>query len=448
MIDFNLKLNILIENLSAVGKQIKAISCIEYPILHIIANTTEQTEEEYDTLDKFIIEAAYKYKAVSISILSALTDLHPRILLNRCKQLSKEKYINILDQDVIIPVDAGITRINDPVYERLIKKTRTFLLDGVTHNPLPAYFYRDGLEFLLSEEIKDAFGKKIINPCMVHTPPGPQLVDSILAIKQESRIDYHIPVGLKEFNDYDFKLMTFPVGIVFIEGENNEITKRLLNCNEPYADFATTEMWEVVLQKDLRQTCITWNSTSRTDHQEQRTFLTSGWGKHGSGNEQSVYDLSPLTVVALLKNHFKLSNIETNCLQITSKDLILTIDHTFFTQKQTYKRRLLEAALNKKEYIYFRPKRGVWFVTVNIIVNDPLIIDCVQLYQQIRNGIVFEDLLALYPEQEYPKLRKLLLTIEQFDYLEELDILLYMHTRKSKPLYSLTTLIDSDENYS
>jgi|GEM_PF-5291655 len=59
MIQFNLNIDLFYEYELKSGSSVKAIATIEYPIIHLIAKTIEVTEEEYDELDRFIVQTAH-----------------------------------------------------------------------------------------------------------------------------------------------------------------------------------------------------------------------------------------------------------------------------------------------------------------------------------------------------------------------------------------------------
>ena len=90
MIQFNLNIDLFYEFELAKDSEVKAIACIEYPILHIIAKT-ETTEEDYDHLDRFIVDAAFKSNGINIENLSDLTGINTSVFWYRAKELVRTR---------------------------------------------------------------------------------------------------------------------------------------------------------------------------------------------------------------------------------------------------------------------------------------------------------------------------------------------------------------------
>ncbi len=135
MIHFNLNIDLFYDFELMSGSEIKAISCIEYPVLHIIAKTIETVEEDYDELDKFIVRTALKCQGIRTEQLAELTGVNRNIFVYRAEELEKQQYI-IFANDIIQIKDKGNKFVNDTTFERQIERTRSFLLDGSTHSEL------------------------------------------------------------------------------------------------------------------------------------------------------------------------------------------------------------------------------------------------------------------------------------------------------------------------
>ena len=104
MIHFNLNIERLYEAELKNDSEVKAIACIEYPVIHIIAKTLESMEEDYDGLDRFIVQTAYRHLGVSLNQFSELTGLNPGVFRYRAEELVKQQYISFVD-DIISPIE-------------------------------------------------------------------------------------------------------------------------------------------------------------------------------------------------------------------------------------------------------------------------------------------------------------------------------------------------------
>src|ERR1700741_1431597 len=108
MIQFNLNIDLFYEFELKKDSEVKAIACIEYPVIHIIAKTTETTEEDYDHLDRFIVDAARKTDGISIDDIADLTGISPSVFLYRAKALQRQNLVTIENLEKIFPEKLGI----------------------------------------------------------------------------------------------------------------------------------------------------------------------------------------------------------------------------------------------------------------------------------------------------------------------------------------------------
>jgi len=140
MIYFNLNIDLFFENEADANSYIKAITCIEYPILHIIAKTLENSEEEYDLIDRFILKAALINPINCIQTLAGLTGIKKELFEYRSNELEKQGLITYDGSGNINLLHDGIEYISNEHFPRYVHKTRSFLLDGITHEPLLRFF--------------------------------------------------------------------------------------------------------------------------------------------------------------------------------------------------------------------------------------------------------------------------------------------------------------------
>lgn len=252
MIHFNLNIKLFYNFELENDSKIRAIAVIEYPILYIIAKTLETMEEEYDELDKFIVKSAYKHEGFTIQQLSELTGLGSGVFEYRVAVLEKQGYISLIG-NTIFPIEKGMKFMMESTFKREIEKTRHFLLDGVTHQPLKSYFYKDGKDYLISEDERDLYGNKLFNPSIIHNPPSKYIQQHILNIPIDERLRYNIPEGLKEIKDYDFVLKTYPVAIVFSRTRAGITKKRLIDLNGISADEECVNNWQNSLTEEIKK---------------------------------------------------------------------------------------------------------------------------------------------------------------------------------------------------
>ena len=432
MIQFNLNIDLFYEFELKNDSEVKAIACIEYPVIHIIAKTRETTEEDYDHLDRFIVDTAIIANGISIENIADLTGINPSVFLYRAKELEKQKLVLIENGLKIIPESLGIDFLNDENFEREIIRTRSFLLDGVTHLPLLSYFYKEGKENLITDNEKDKRGIKVFNPAIIPNPPDKDLKAKILSIPVDERANYNIPPGLKDITDFDFYLMTYPLTITLSRTKEGGTRKRLIDCNEFYSNEECVSHWQKDLDADIRKTeVLVAEFEKHIDNKPTKAIqFQNNWGKPRTEISKRVFNTEWSKVHSLVAKQYDLSEISKANLIVNDFEVQLKVDEKLFQSKKLNKKKLIDACIRKRDYLRQNPRTGVWLVFLDIIIADDFVLRLISLYQLLQSNISIPGLLIKY-ENDYRELRKQLVLIDRFDYLEEIDIYLFLHSRET-----------------
>jgi hypothetical protein len=432
MIQFNLNIDLFYEYELKNNSEVKAIACIEYPILHIIAKTVETMQEEYDELDKFIVQTAYKYGGFSKMHFSDLTGLGIGVFDFRVKELIKQQYISLSD-DLISPIEKGLQFLNDPTFERQIERTRSFLLDGITLQPLKGHFYKDGKENLISAEEKDLWGNKLFNPAIIFNPPSKQVQQSILDIPVDERSHYNIPVGLKGIKDYDFVLMTYPVAIVLSRAKSGIAKKKLVDLNGFYADEESVTQWQKSLQDEIgkMEVLIEEKDVTRNEATTKRTQFKNNWGKTRTADSNRIFNITKDRLKYFIQKLYGFKSIEGKSIFLNELEVGILVDRNLFESEGTDKKKLIEACLRKRDYYRQNAGTGIWLIFLELKIVDEFIQGLVDLHKLLlREETSLMDLLSNY-NNNYKVLRQHLIAIDRYDKLEELDIYLFIHSRET-----------------
>jgi hypothetical protein len=431
MIHFNLNIDLFYDTELKNDSEVKAIACIEYPVLHIIAKTLETMEEEYDELDKFIVQTAQKHEGFSIQQFVDLTGLSSGVFDFRAEELIKQQYIEV-NNETITPIEKGFEFLNDPTFEREIEKTRSFLLDGVTHQPLKSYFYKEGKENLISEDERDTWGNKLFNPAIIHNPPSKNIQQLILDISVEERLHYNIPVGLKEIKDYDFVLMTYPVTIVLSRNKSGEIQKRLIDMNGFYADEDCASHWQKSLGEEIKkiEIIIEERDVVRNEAATKKTHFKNNWAKTRTAEENRIFNVTKDKLKYFIQKLYGLQSIDDNNLFVNATEIKIKVDKNLFESEGADKKKLIESCLRKRDYYRQYEGTGVWLVFIEVMIADDFILGLVGLHSLLQEEISLQGLLLHYAN-DYKILRQNLIAIERYDKLEELDIYLFLHSRET-----------------
>lgn len=430
MIHFNLNIDLFYDFELMSGSEIKAISCIEYPVLHIIAKTIETVEEDYDELDKFIVRTALKCQGIRTEQLAELTGVNRNIFVYRAEELEKQQYI-IFANDIIQIKDKGNKFVNDTTFERQIERTRSFLLDGSTHKPLKSFFYNEGKSSLISEEEKDAFGYKLFNPAVIHSPPTRYTNQNILDIPINERVDYNIPVGLKEIIDYDFVLMTFPIAIVMARSKSGEIRKKLYDLNGFYADEKPLNTWQKLIEHEISKVEITIEEkvSVKNDQRNSKIHFRNNWPNTNSVTDNRIFNFSIEKAKPFIQRLFNLSSIDDNSIELNDYSIKINIDKKLFETKDADRKKIIESCQRKRDYIRQYEGTGVWLIFLEIIIADSFIQRLVNLHKLFKDNLPIETILSI--NTNFKLLRQDIISLGRYDKLEELDIYLFLHSRES-----------------
>lgn len=431
MIHFFLNIEKFYESELENGFEVQAVACIEYPIIHVIARTLETMEEEYDELDKFIVQTANKHDGFSIQQFSELTGLGEGVFSYRVKELVKQEYISF-ENEIIKPIAKGIEFLNNPFFEREIKKTRSFILDGVTHEPLRSYFYKEGKENLISEDERDSWGNKLFNPAIIHNPPTKSLAEFILKIPIDERIHYSIPTHLKEIKDYDFILMTYPLPIVLSKTKQGVVSKKLIDGFTRAANEENIAIWQNKLDNEIAKTevIIEERNIEREGDKSKRIHFKSNWGNTRTAIDGRIFNITKDKLKYFIQKLFGLETINENNIFQNDNEIKIKIDKDVFETKGADKKKILEACVRGRDYYRQYEGIGIWLVFLNVSIADNYIQELVDLHKLLEEETSIVNLLSNY-SNNFKVLRQNLIAIERLDDLEKLDIYLFLHSRET-----------------
>lgn len=431
MIHFNLNIDRFYETELKNDSEVKAIACIEYPVIHIIAKTLETMEEDYDGLDRFIVQTAYRHQGFSLYQFSELTGLNPGVFKFRAEELVKQQYISLVD-GIISPIEKGMEFLNDPTFEREIQKTRSVLLDGYTHQPLKNYFYKDGKDYLISEEERDSWGNKVFNPSIIHNPPARDIAQQITAIPFDDRLQYNIPVGLKEIQDYHFILMTYPLPIVFSKNKDGKVCKRIIDGFVVSSNSEGIATWQKQLEDEIEKTeiLIEEKSFDKNSQKAKKVQFKSNWGNTRTSVGSRIFNITSGQLIYFIQKLYNIQSLDEANVSLSSNEIKIKVDKKFFETQGVDKKKLLESCLRKRDYFRQNAGTGVWLVFFEIVVADDFIQRLVDLHNLLLQEITIDELLV-HHRGNYKPLRQDLISIERFDVLENLDIHLFLYARET-----------------
>ena len=206
-----------------------------------------------------------------------------------------------------------------------IVKTRSFLIDGYTHQPLKSYFYREGKDNLISDEERDSWGNKLFNPAIIHTPPTKRINALITDIPIEGRNDYNIPIGLRTIIDYDFKLMTYPIGVVFSTDSTGKINKRIVDTNGFYANEDCLKEIQNLLQEEINnlEIIVEEKETMVNESLQKKIQFKNSWSKTNILESDRIFNLTKEKAKYFIQRLYNIKSLDDNNFSVTEKDIVI-----------------------------------------------------------------------------------------------------------------------------
>lgn len=413
------------------GMEVWAIAAIEYPLIHIHATTLETADESYDQFDRYLITEVVRSGNGDIRELASITGISEQVFRLRGKVMEERGYMRFSSERILVHTEKAIEWMEAPLMERAIRRTRSFLLDGQDHQPLKAYFYKEGKDFMISEDRKDANGKKIFNPSLIHNPPSAGLKDRILSLDHDDRGNHNIPFALKDIIDYDFHLCTFPAAIVMGLGPDGQVIKELVNCNGFYSEREAMAPWGKKIAAEINNLTVQTLQIQKAEEGEKILSFRSSWGSNEPG-ESIIFckpDLNHLS--AIISRQYDINDISKDLISYTETSIELTVTKALFDLQGIKKKAILEGLVRRRDYLLQPPYMGVWLIFYKVTAGDEEMQRLTDLYAVIKTGLPMQQLLDRYLG-DVKKLRMDLVLIGAFDYLERIDIDLFMYNRENK----------------
>lgn len=179
MSNFSIDIEKYYEELSAMGRQLKGVFCIQYPIYCIHSEISDSTPDPLDNLDKVIVDF-YKVKADFTSFqIGSIIGTSKSLVQLRLEKLVSDNLLRKEDDKYFL-TEEGVSVFETKTQLRLHKQSYDFYIDGITLKPLPKVFYSYYKSKLISEHQSfyktntrtgERYLVKPFAPDMVHTPP-------------------------------------------------------------------------------------------------------------------------------------------------------------------------------------------------------------------------------------------------------------------------------------
>lgn len=449
MSHFSIDIEKYYEELSSLGRQLKGIFCLQYPIFCIHAEISDSTPDPLDNLDKVIVDF--------IKVKSDFTSFQIGSIIGTSKTLIELRIGKLISDNLLFKdennhrlTEYGVSVFENKTQVRFHKQSYDFLIDGITLKPLPRVFYNYYKSKLISENYFYSYTNRAgetkiarpFAPDLVHTPPEKnQITDLIFAIEPEEREEFGIPNGLQRIDDISFTKMSFQV-LVSLSRTDNKLIKELI---DGYAIFSLSD--ELTYYETLRKNVLFFEQQlndrvqnlefklmlpyAKIDSNEKPApYLTTNWPEidRYKDSNNKCYNFSSEDLIKFLKADipfgFGIKEIESENIINDENHLVINIRENHLW-KSANRQKLLRDLVRKRDYKIFNNnlERNVFLFYVYYNTDDPIVKELIEFLELVKEyqQFPFSRFIDRHPKFTN-KIRRFLMLGGEFDLLEKFDI--------------------------
>jgi len=449
MSNFSIDIEKFYEELSGMGRQLKGIFCLQYPIFCIHSEISDSTPDPLDNLDKVIVDF--------IKVKPDFNSFQIGSIIGTSKSLIELRIEKLISDDLLTKqgnkhqlTEYGISVFETKTQVRLHKQSYDFFIDGITLKPLPRIFYNYYKSKLISENYSYLYTNqrgetKIARPFapdIVHTPPEKSLIaDQIFAVEREEREAFGIPIGLQGIDEISFTKMSFQV-LVSVSKSNKELIKELI---DGYAIYSLRD--ELSYYQTLRENVIFFEQQlndriqnmefklmvpfqKKDSNEKPFPYLTTNWPEidRYKDSNNKCYNFSSEDLINFLKADmpfgFGIKEIEAENIINDEDNLMINIRENHLL-KSANRQKLVSDLIRKRDYKIFSKslERNVFLFYINYSTDDPVVKELIEFIELIKEyqRFPFSRFIESHPKFAN-NIRRFLLLAGEFDLLEKYDI--------------------------
>jgi hypothetical protein len=449
MSQFRIDIEKYFEELSAMGRQLKGMFCLQYPVYCIHSEILDSTPDPLDNLDKVIIDFIKTKPNFNSFQIGSIIGTSKMLIELRIEKLINDKIIT-KEKNIYSLTEYGMEVFQFKTKLRLHRQSYDFYIDGITLKPLSKVFYNFYKSKFVSENYSYIYTNqkgenKIARPFapdIIHTPPAINLIsDFILEINPEHREEFGIPSGLHSVEDISFTKMSFQI-LVSVCKQGDALIKELI---DPYAIYSLGD--ELSYYDVLRKNVLSFESQlkeriqylefrmvspfqKRETLEKQVPYLSSNWSEIDKykGSINKCFNFSSEDLINYLQFEpplgFGIKDIEQENIINEEDELLINIRENHLL-KSSNRRKILGDLIRKRDYKIFNNslERNVFLFFIYYSTDDAVVkelIDFVTLIKEYK-GFSFSKFLEHYPIYSN-KIRYYLLLSGELELLEKYDI--------------------------
>jgi hypothetical protein len=406
--------------------KIQALGVIKYPIYEIIGTIKKYVDDDISSLDYHIMKLVDQLENPEKSSLSLILGLTDGIVSWRLESLEVDDYLSVKGQKVKL-TKKGEEFIQTPGEKIEIEITHKFFVDGITLKPMSKEYYGSKMRHTFIEQMDYDY-----EPDKIHTPPSDLIMEHINNISLEEKETYSIPKSFIELIDYDFTKLVHPLGVLFAIDNSGSVVKKLVDCCKRQASNEHLNEEKNNLEDMVKKIHVACLEYKRDDdiRTSFKTNLDNLYQMRTDHNQNRIFNMSKENIISAMKDakFFGVNIIDKEDVLVSDNSITFNVDKKYFEIGRLGKKDIIRNLKRGMSYIY-QERFGIYLIYIDFIAADEFvqnIVEIIEDYEKEDNKPQF--LINKYGQEE---LRRLLLGIEYYNELEELDIILHFNNHLS-----------------
>ena len=315
--------------------------------------------------------------------------------------------------------------------------SQDFLVDGISLKPLPKelYGFKYKEEYIFESDYNhftnkngDTISSRPFSPDLTHQPIQKDIVENnLMKVEVNERVDYNIPLGLKSLSSFTYSVCTIPVFIGLFEN-NGKLKRKLINGFDSLGKDDHLKVFLPNLEKRIKNLELRLDERKSRDGSVKFNF-DSNWREIDLKREEDrLFLFSKEDLKGFFCSRYQIKDLELADVYSEPNSMGLKVTKEIFLKSKS-NRKLLENVKRGTDYFIKRNfTSGVWIVFFDFIPGDDFIKDAVELSSLVddlaKNRLPEDKILDKIVT--YKNYRQILVAIEEYRLLEEIDIMNHM----------------------
>jgi hypothetical protein len=433
---FNLDIERFILAQNEFDKELRGIACIQYPIYCLHTVIKDISPDPLDSLDSSIAKVMNSSIADEATI-SNLLSVPVSGIKSRIKQFDLYQYLNNEKTGLS---QYGYNTLIKCEEKKVKRKSYDFFIDGISFKPMHESVYSRRYKQAMAEEMEfkyftDSKGNIKsscdFSPSIVHTPFDQEKVkDVILSIDENNREALNIPIGLQSIEKMTFTKMTFPVLIALSDKDGKPI-KELIDGFNSLGESENLDLIQESISTRLKNVEMRLNVKRDRESNDYYDFdFTSNWNEIDNINDDfKLFRVFREDLKTVFENYYSIKNIPIENLISEENEIGINVSKSILSAANN-PRNIINNLERGRDYQmtnrFFRT--GIWVTFFSFKASDQFTIEIIEVLKFIEEAKLANFIASQYIKRfsKYENYREMLVFLEEFELLEEIDMNLNM----------------------